>query len=126
LIKVHLIERVLGHGMGLGDRKVIGRVRRLASPVPPDVAIEPDEIIVAERTDRSFLPALNRAAGLITADARPESHSRLCALEMGLPAILGVSEGIQGFEDGMRIVMDSKRGVIYERPPALWRSRDDW
>jgi pyruvate kinase len=126
LIKVHLIERVLGHGMGLGDRKVIGRVRRLSSPVPPDVAVEPDEIVVAERTDRSFLPALNRAAALITADTRPDSHSRLAALEMGLPAILGVSEGIERFEDGMHIVMDSKRGVIYERPPALWRARDDW
>ena len=45
---------------------------------------------------------------------------------MGLPAILGVSEGIERFEDGMHIVMDSKRGVVYERPPTLWRSRDDW
>lgn len=126
LIKVHLIERVLGHGMGLGDRKVIGRVRRLSSPVPPEVAIEPDEIIVAERTDRTFIPALNRAAALITADTRPDSHSRLAALEMGLPAILGVSEGIERFTDGLHIVVDSKRGVIYERPPALWRARDDW
>jgi pyruvate kinase len=126
LIKVHLIERVLGHGLGLGDRKVIGRVRRLASPVAPDIKIEPDEIVVAERTDRTFLPALNRAAALITADTRPDSHSRLAALEMGLPAILGVNEGIDRFVDGMQIVMDSKRGVIYERPPALWRARDDW
>ena len=126
LIKVHLIERVLGHGLGLGDRKVIGRVRRLASPVPPDVKIDPDEIVVAERTDRTFLPALNRAAALITADTRPDSHSRLAVLEMGLPAVLGVSEGVEQFEDGMHIVMDSKRGLIYERPPALWRGRDDW
>jgi pyruvate kinase len=125
LMKVHLIERVLVHGMGLGDRKVIGRVRRLESPAPSDVDIDQDEIIVAKTTDRSFLPALHRAAGLISADVRPEAHCRLVALEMGLPAIVGVTEGIEGLKDGMHVVMDSKRGIVFERPPALWRSQDD-
>lgn len=125
LMKIHLIECVLAHGLGLGDRKVIGRVRRLSSPVPPDILIEPDEIIVTERTDRTFLPALHRTLGLITADTGANSHCRLVALEMGLPAIVGVTEGIEAFEDGMHIVMDAKRGLVYERPPALWRSEDE-
>ncbi len=125
LMKVHLIECVLGHGEGLGDRKVIGRVRRLATPVDPDTRIEQDEIIVAPTTDRTFLPILHRAAALITADGRPSAHCRLAALEMGLPAIIGVKEGIQQFTDGQHIVMDTKRGLIYERPPALWRSLEE-
>ncbi len=125
LMKIHLIECVLAHGLGLGDRKVIGRVRRLVSPVPADILIQPDEIIVAERTDRTFLPALHRSLGLITADTGANSHCRLVALEMGLPAVVGVTEGIDVFEDGMHIVMDAKRGLVYERPPALWRSEDE-
>lgn len=125
LMKVHLIECVLGRGEGLGDRKVIGRVRRLAAPVPPDTRVEQDEIIVAPATDRTFLPFLHRAAALITADGRPNAHSRLAALEMGLPAIIGVQEGIDHFTDGQHIVMDTKRGLIYERPPALWRSLEE-
>lgn len=125
LMKVHLIERVLAHGLGLGDRKVIGRVRRLESPAPDNPDIHPEDIIVAGKTDRSFLPALHRAAGLITADTRPDSHCRLAALEMGLPAIVGVTEGIEGLKDGMHVVMDAKRGLVYERPPALWHSQDE-
>lgn len=125
LMKIHLIECVLARGLGLGDRKVIGRVRRLASPVPSDILIESDEIIVTERTDRTFLPALHRSLGLITADTGANSHCRLVALEMGLPAVVGVSEGVDVFEDGMHIVMDAKRGLVYERPPALWRSEDE-
>ena len=92
LMKVHLIERVLAHGLGLGDRKVIGRARRLEAPVPADVRVEPDEIIVTSHTDRSFLPALRRCAGLVTSDARPDAHARLAALELGLPAIVGIHE----------------------------------
>ncbi len=125
LMKVHLIERVLARGLGLGDRKVIGRVRRLAAPVAADVRLEPDEIVVAPSTDRSFLPALRRAAGLVTSDARPDAHCRLAALEMGLPAVVGVREGIEQFTDGQHIVMDTKRGVVFERPPALWEARPD-
>ncbi len=125
LMKIHLIECVLAHGLGLSDRKVIGRVRRLVSPVPSGILIEPDEIIVTERTDRTFLPALHRSLGLITADTGANSHCRLVALEIGLPAVVGVTEGIDVFEDGMHIVMDAKRGLVYERPPALWRSQDE-
>ncbi len=125
LMKVHLIARVLVHGLGLGDRKVIGRVRRLESPAPAEVDIDPGDIIVATRTDRSFLPALHRAAGLISADTRPDAHCRLAALEMGLPAVVGATEGIDDLKDGMQVVMDSKRGLVYERPPALWRSQDE-
>ena len=83
-MKVHLIERVLAHGLGLGDRKVIGRARRLEAPVSADVRVEPDEIVVTSHTDRSFLPALRRCAGLVTSDARPDAHARLAALELGL------------------------------------------
>lgn len=125
LMRVHLIERILARGAGLGDRKVIGRVRRLAAPLPENVHLDPDEIVVAPATDRSFLPALRRAAGLITSDARPGAHCRLVALEMGLPAIIGIREGIEQFTDGQHIVMDTKRGVVFERPPALWEARPD-
>jgi pyruvate kinase len=125
LMKVHLIERILARGLGLGDRKVIGRARRLEAPVPADMRIEPDEIIVTSHTDRSFLPALRRCAGLVTSDSRPDAHARLAALELGLPAIVGIHEDIAGFRDGQHIVMDSKRGVVFERPPALWEARPD-
>ena len=125
LMKVHLIERVLGHGQGLSSRRVIGRVRRLEAPIPPDLQIAPDEIVVTSCTDRTFVQVLRRAAGLISSDAKPDSHCRLIALELGLPAIIGVREGLEPFVDGARIVMDTKRGLIYERPPELWHSEDE-
>ena len=122
LMKVHLIERVLARGLGLGDRKVIGRVRRLAAPLSVEAHVEPDEIVVASHTDRSFAPVLRRAAGLVIATGEPDAHGRLLALEMGLPAVIAVGEAYQALQDGMHIVMDAKRGVVYERPPGLVRA----
>ncbi len=125
LMKVHLVERILARGLGLADRKVMGRVRRLEAPVSPDTRVEPDEIVVTSHTDRTFLPVLNKALGLVTADPRPEAHCRLAALELGLPAVVGVEDGVEALTDGMHIVMDTKRGLVYERPPALWPSSDE-
>jgi pyruvate kinase len=122
LMMVHLIERVLARGIGLGERRVLGRVRRLSSPVPQNARIEPDEIIVTPFTDRSFLPVLARARGLVTEQGGPEAHCRLTALELGLPAVIGVSGGLDDLTEGLEIVLDPKRGLVYERPPALRRT----
>jgi len=124
LMKVDLIERVLARGIGIGDRKVIGRVRRLDAPVPPDTTVEHDEIVVTPETDRTFLGVLGRALGLVTADASPTAHCRLTALELGLPAVVGVQEGLDRLTDGMQIVVEPKRGLVYERPPALWQMQE--
>jgi pyruvate kinase len=123
LMKVHLIERVLARGVGLGERRVIGRVRRLEAPVDPSVRVEPDEIVVAADTDRSFVPVLQRAAGLVTACGDVASHCRLLALELGIPAVIDVGAGLDALVEGAEIVMDARRGIVYERPPSNARRR---
>jgi pyruvate kinase len=122
LIKVELIERVLARGLGIGQRRVMGRARRLVSPLPEGIRVDPDEIVVTADTDRSFLPVLRRAAGLIASASGANAHCNLLATEIGLPAVIGVGQQIDMFSDGMEIVLDAKRGVVYERPPVLRRS----
>jgi pyruvate kinase len=119
LMRVHLIECVLARGTGLGERRVIGRVRRLSPPLDPSVRVDPDEIVVTPRTDPTFVPVLRRAQGLVTADAAEDSYSRLLALEIGIPAVVGVGDDLEALRDGMEVVLDAEWGVIYDRPPAL-------
>lgn len=121
LMKVHLIERVLAHGSGVGERRVIGKVRRLSLPLDASVRLEPDEIVVIPYTDRSCIPVLRRAAGLVTGESEKDSFGRMLAMEMGLPAVIGIHEGIDVLADGMHVVLDAKRGFVYERPKALLR-----
>jgi pyruvate kinase len=119
LMKVHLIERVLARGVGVGERRVIGRVRRLSPPVSPSVHVDRDEIVVTSHADRTFEAVLRRAAGLVTVDAPEDSFSRLLAIEIGIPAVVGTGDGGEALRDGMAIVLDAEWGVIYDRPPAL-------
>jgi len=119
LMRVHLIERVMARGTGVGDRKVLGRTRRLALPLDPSVRVDSDEIIVTPATDHTFVRVLRRAAGLVTADADPGSHATMLAVELGIPALLGVTEELAALQDGKQVVLDARRGVLFERPEAL-------
>ncbi|MBC7223162.1 MAG: pyruvate kinase [Anaerolineae bacterium] len=115
IMKVHLVEKVLGQGTGLGDKVVRGRVRRLEGPLPPRLRLDPDEIAVASRTDRTFVEALQRAGGLIVAEGGMDSHGALLAVELGIPAIIGVGEEAIGhLQDGQEVTLDAPRGLIYE------------
>jgi pyruvate kinase len=116
MMKVHLIERVLVHGIGVGERRVIGKVRRLEPPFDAALHFDPDEIVVIPYADRTCVPILRRVAGLVTAGSSEDAQGRMLAVEMGLPAVIGIQESIEVLTDGMPVVLDAKRGVVYERP----------
>ena len=115
LMKVHIIERVLARGVGVGERRVLGRVRRLEAPLPPDVRVDPDEIVVTSCTDRTFLPVLRRAAGLVTSQGGPNDHCGIVALETGIPAVVGAREALDVLREGQTVVLDASKGVVCER-----------
>jgi pyruvate kinase len=114
LMKVETVPEVLARGTGVLDFVVGGRVRRLESP--PAVAAEdiaPDDILVVAQSDRTLVPLVRRAAGLITQQGGPSCHAYLLAQELGLPAIVGVEDALESLTEGMEIIMDTGRGVIY-------------
>jgi pyruvate kinase len=114
LMKVETVPEVLARGTGVLDFVVGGRVRRL--DVPITVAAEeiaPDDILVVDKSDRTLVPLVRRAAGLITRQGGPSCHAYLLAQELGLPAIVGVEDALEKLADGMEIIIDTGRGVIY-------------
>ena len=114
LIKVYRLARTLARGQGVGSEAVTGRVRRLDGPIGADVVVHHDEIVVTQKTDRTFVAILEHAAGLVTAEGGPDSHGYLLAANHDLPAIIGVDE-IDALQDGMWIVLDAETGVVTER-----------
>jgi pyruvate kinase len=114
LIKVVRLSRTLVHGTGVGASRVAGKIRHLEAPLEHGVHVSNDEIVVTSRTDRSFVEPLRNAAGFISADGGPDSHCYLLAIDLGLPAVVGV-ETITVLEEGQWVVLDAERGVVVER-----------
>jgi pyruvate kinase len=115
LLTVRTVERVLAEGVGLGQRKVAGRLVHLKMPVDPRaVTVGPDDIIFADYTDGSCVQLLQRAGGLITREGDIDSHSAMAAIELGVPAVIGVQGQLEELSHGSRIILDAKQGKIYE------------
>jgi phosphohistidine swiveling domain-containing protein len=105
---------VLAEGIGVLAVVVNGRVRRLDLPTAIRAdEIAPDEILVVVQSDRSVVPLIRRAAGLVSQQGGVGCHAHALAMELGIPAIVGVGDAFQKLEDGMEITIDTGRGVIY-------------
>jgi len=115
LLTVRTVERVLAEGTGLGQRKVAGRLVRLEMPVDvKTITVGPDDIIFADYTDGSCVPLLQRVGGLITREGDIDSYSAMAAVELGVPAIIGVQGRLEELVNGRRVILDPKAGKIFE------------
>ncbi len=115
LLTVRTVERVLAEGTGLGQRKVAGRLVHLKMPVDPKkITVGPDDIIFADYTDGSCVQLLQRVGGLITREGDIDSHSAMAAIELGVPAVIGVQGKLEDLVDGRRVILDAKQGRVYE------------
>ncbi|MEZ4870441.1 MAG: pyruvate kinase [Caldilineaceae bacterium] len=113
LMMVRTIERVLVRGVGLGQREVAGRIIRVTPPVNgAQIMIGPQDIIYTERVDRTCLPLLQRAGGLITRENGLDSMGAVLAMELGLPALIGVEGHLAELTDGVPVVLDTVNGQV--------------
>ena len=118
LMMVRTLERVLAQGIGLGQREIAGRLVRITPPINGNVPdIGPQDIIVADRIDRSCTQLLQRAGGLITRDPGLDSHGAVAAVELGIPAIIGATNDFDNLVDGCQVILDTMTGNIIE-----WRT----
>ncbi len=113
LMMVRTIERVLARGIGLGQREVAGRIVRLTLPINGEnPLIGPHDILYTDRIDRSCLPLLQRAGGLITREAGLDSLGAVLAMELGLPAIIGIEGHVEELVDGAPVGVDTANGNV--------------
>ncbi|MGK7931116.1 MAG: putative PEP-binding protein [Microcystaceae cyanobacterium] len=76
----------------------------------------PNTILVAQTLPATWLPLLKTAKGLILEESGITSHGAILARELGIPAIVGVSQGMHALKSGEVMVLDANQGKIY--PPS--------
>lgn len=113
LVQVYTVGEIIGKGLSLIKRKVTGVVCRSATSQEANEKVTPGSILVVRKTDRDFIPSMERAAGIICEEDGFSCHAAVASLNMGIPAIVGVSGILDSVEDGMIITLDGIRGVVY-------------
>lgn len=74
--------------------------------------VKEGDIMVAIGTDFDLMDAIHRSAGIITEEGGLLSHASVVGREMKKPCVIGVNNATGIIQDGDRIILDSKKGII--------------
>lgn len=113
IMKVHIIGDVVAKGQGIGKKSAYGKAVIVKNTEEALQKVHEGDIIVTYGTDRDMMPAIEKAAGIITLEGGLTSHAAVVGLSLGIPVIVGVDNAFDLLKDGEDITIDSTKGDIY-------------
>jgi len=72
------------------------------------------DIIVTEMTTPDMVPAMKRAAGIVTDEGGMTSHAAIVSRELGCPAVVGAGDATSTLHDDQLVTIDGDKGVVRE------------
>lgn len=104
---------VLVKGLGATVGAASGPVRIIHKPSQIDLVKE-GEVLVTEMTNPSFVPAMRRAAAIVTDTGGMTSHAAIVSRELGIPCVVGTGTATHALKSGVIVTVDGRSGVIYK------------
>jgi len=113
LMKIHVIGDVVAKAQGIGRGSAYGRAVIAKSNKEALQKMEDEAILITNATDREMMPAIERAAGIITEEGGLTSHAAVVGLSLGIPVIVGAKDILELIENNEEITIDGAKGDIY-------------
>lgn len=89
----------IGHAIICKDIKSIEKVKE-------------GDILVASMTRPEFIPALRKAAAIVTDEGGITCHAAIVARELGIPAVIGTKIATKVLKDGMLVEVKANHGLV--------------
>ena len=102
---------VLVHGLPAAPGSASGRVRVLHTP-SEEAQLVDGEILVAPMTNPDWLPAIRRAAALVTETGGMTCHAAIVARELKVPCVVGARNATTTLHDGQTVTVDGASGNV--------------
>lgn len=95
-----------------------GPVKIIHSPDEIDQILEGD-VLVTEMTTPDYVPAMKRAAAIVTDAGGRTCHAAIVSRELGIPCVVGSGTATTALKVGQVVTVDGKNGVVYEGALAV-------
>ncbi len=105
--------KVLVSGLAASRGRASGVVRVLQSPDEGDRLLD-GEVLVAAMTSPDWVPAMRRAAALVTDGGGMTCHAAIVSRELGVPCVVGTRNATTVLRDGEVVTVDGARGQVLE------------
>lgn len=76
------------------------------------------DVLVAEMTTPDFVPAMRRAAAIVTDHGGRTCHAAIVSRELGVPCVVGAGDASAQLADGHVVTVDGCAGRVYEGEDA--------
>lgn len=70
------------------------------------------DILVSIATDPDIVPAMKKAAAIVTEQGGVTSHAAIVSRELGIPCVIGTKIATKVLKDGDMVEVDANRGVV--------------
>jgi len=114
MLQLQVAGRILVNGIPYLKKEATGRIVKALTAAEALEKTREGDILVVRGTDKEYIPAVKKCAGLITEQSGLTSHPAILALEMKLPCVLGAQNAMEVLEDGMTVTIDGERGIVYQ------------
>ncbi|MDO5041261.1 MAG: phosphoenolpyruvate synthase [Peptoniphilus sp.] len=94
-------------GIGRGKVKLIKDISEIN-------LVEEGDILVTEMTNPDMVPAMRKAAGVVTDEGGRTCHAAIVSRELQIPCIVGSKNATKVLKTGDTVTVDATRGIVYE------------
>lgn len=106
------VGEVILKGLGASPGVAFGKVKIVLNlnDLPK---VESGDVLVTTMTTPDMVPAMKKAAAIVTDEGGTTCHAAIVSRELGIPAVVGTKEATKVLKDGVEVTVDGSRGVIY-------------
>ncbi|WP_071027187.1 phosphoenolpyruvate synthase [Peptoniphilus raoultii] len=107
--KLVALVKGLAASPGLGRGKV-----KLIKDVSEINLVEDGDILVTGMTNPDMVPAMRKAAGVVTDEGGRTCHAAIVSRELQIPCIVGSKDATKVLKTGQFVTVDATRGIVYD------------
>lgn len=105
--------KVLAKGLPASPGLGYGKVRNIKDITEIDL-VQDGDILVTVMTNPDMVPAMRKAAAVVTEEGGRTCHAAIVSRELQIPCIVGAKSAASVLKEGMEVTVDATRGVVYE------------
>ncbi len=113
-------EAPILRGFGASPGVAVGTARLLHGAAELD-KLSAGEVLVTSMTTPDMVPAMSRAAAIVTDEGGMTCHAAIVSRELGVPCVVGTREATAKLSDGMEVTVDGKAGLVFRGNTARAR-----
>jgi len=98
-------------GMGVCPGIASGRARVVLDPADPR-DLGADDVLIAPITDPAWTPLFLAVAGVVVDVGAQQSHAAIVARELGIPAVVSVTDASRTIPDGTLVTVNGTTGEV--------------